>query len=119
MMKPEIEHYTFGRMTVNGKVYTSDLIIHPDGTIQDQWWRQRGHDLVSADIDALLAAPPRRLIIGTGADGRMSVDNRVLEQCRAQGVDVEALPTAEAARRFNAAVAHEGASVAGCFHLTC
>lgn len=117
-MMPKIDHYAFGRMTVNGRDHQSDLVIYPDGRVQDNWRRQRGHDLVPADIAPVLDAAPGRLIVGTGAYGRMSVDGRVLAQCRAQGIAIEALPTAEAVKRFNAA-AETDASVAGCFHLTC
>lgn len=45
-----IESYTFGRMTVNGKHYSADLIIYPNGRLQDSWWRKEGHRLQLADI---------------------------------------------------------------------
>jgi hypothetical protein len=117
-MKPVIDHYSFGRMTVNGRNYHSDLIIHADGRIQDKWRRRRGHDLIPEDIGPLLDAAPRRLIIGTGHDGRMSVAARVVNLCKERGITIEALLTADAVRQFNEAVENE-MSVAACFHLTC
>jgi hypothetical protein len=117
-MNPKIKHYSFGHMTVNGKDYRSDLIIHADGRIQDNWWRRRGHELIPEDLDPLLQNQPRRLIVGTGHDGRMAVDARVVNLCKERGIALEAIPTAAAARHFNEAAAKEK-SVAACFHLTC
>jgi len=36
-----IDGYSFGRIVVEGKEYTSDLIIYPDH-IQGDWWREEG-----------------------------------------------------------------------------
>jgi len=113
-----IDHYSFGRMTVGGKEFTSDLIIHPDGRIENNWWRKEGHNLVPEDITGLLEALPDRVIIGTGNSGVMAVSPRVLELCRKRGIEVETLPTKEAVKSFNEAV-KENVSLAACFHLTC
>ncbi|MBW2367582.1 MAG: hypothetical protein JRH15_06835 [Deltaproteobacteria bacterium] len=117
-MKLGIDQYSFGRMIVSGRAFTSDLILYPDGRIQDNWWREQGHRLVPADIAAVLDAAPRRLVIGTGASGLMTVSERVMALCRERGVEVDVSPTATAATQFNKATA-AGISVAACFHLTC
>lgn len=118
MIKLRIDHYTFGRITVNGRKFTSDIIIHANGRVQDNWWRKKGHELVPEDIGTLLDNPPRRLIIGTGSSGLMLVSERVMELCRERGIEVESFSTPEAVQRFNE-FAEKGASVAACFHLTC
>ena len=41
MNGPRIESYEFGRMAIDGKAYTKDLILLPD-RILDGWWRQEG-----------------------------------------------------------------------------
>ncbi len=33
-----IDHYVFGKMVVDGKTYTSDLIVYPD-RVDPSWWR--------------------------------------------------------------------------------
>jgi hypothetical protein len=114
----KIDRYSFGRMSIEGREYTSDLIIHADGRIQDSWWRAEGHRLVPDDIGAVLDSAPAQLVVGTGADGLMRVSSSVLESCQERGIEVEACPTAEAVRRYNRA-AEQGAAVAACFHLTC
>jgi hypothetical protein len=105
-------------MTVGGKEFFSDLIIHPDGRVQEDWWRAQGHRLLPEDIAAVLEAAPEKLVIGTGAGGLMAVSEEVLALCEERGIAVEARPTAEAVTRFNEA-AHAGETVAACFHLTC
>jgi len=41
---PRIEAYRFGRISIDGRAYTGDLIICPDG-IRTDWWRPEGHSL--------------------------------------------------------------------------
>lgn len=114
----QIDHYEFGRLHVGGNAFVSDLIIYPDGRIQDNWRRQTGHDLVPDDIAEVLAAGPGQLIVGTGANGRMRVAESVTEQCRQLCIILEILPTARAVDRYNLAK-ESGIAVAACFHLTC
>ena len=99
--KPKIDGYSFGKMTVGGKQFTSDLILHPDGHIQANWWRAQGHRLLPDDIPSVLDAGPDKVVIGTGASGMMSVSESVLELCEKRGIEVEACRTAEAVRRYN------------------
>jgi hypothetical protein len=65
-------------------------------------WRQDGHRLVLDDLEAVLDELPERLVFGTGAYGRMTPDLEALEQLRGRGIEVEALPTGEAVRRYDA-----------------
>lgn len=117
-MKLRIDEYSFGRMTIGGKEFTSDLLVHQDGRIQDRWWRAQGHRLLPGDIAMVLDAGTEKLVIGTGASGMMSVSESVLELCEKRGIEVEACRTAAAVTRFNEAVEADKAVVA-CFHLTC
>ena len=117
-MKLRIDGYSFGRMTVGGRDFTSDLILHPDGRIQDNWWRQQGHNLLPDDITTVLDAAPKKLIIGTGASGMMRVSESVVELCKNRGIEVEVCRTAVAVTKFNEAT-EASIVVAACFHLTC
>jgi hypothetical protein len=40
-----IDHYEFGRIIIDGREETKDLIILPDRVVRN-WWRQEGHALV-------------------------------------------------------------------------
>ena len=117
-MKLRINSYSFGRMMVGNREFTSDLIIHQDGRIQDNWWRAQGHNLLPGDITALIDDAPEILVIGTGANGLMRISNDVSELCERHGIKIEACYTPEAVTRFNKA-ADVGKVVAACFHLTC
>ncbi|MFO7715989.1 hypothetical protein [Desulfosarcina sp.] len=53
-----IDSSAFGVMTIDGRTYTSDLFIFPDGRVRDGWWRQRGHVLCVDDLLALVDTAP-------------------------------------------------------------
>ena len=116
MRKPRIEAYHFGSMTIDGRQYKTDLIIYPDGRIRENWWRGNGHRLVPDDIESVLAAGTKTLVIGTGASGMMRVTRSVTEECKRRGIEVAAGRTGEAVEQYNATA---GEAVAACFHLTC
>ena len=46
-----IESYSFGKISINGKIYHSDVIIFPD-RVYDSWWRKEGHILHLEDLKA-------------------------------------------------------------------
>ncbi len=81
-MKLRIDGYSFGWIAVGGREFTSDLILHPDGRIQDNWRRAQGHTLLPDDITTLLDAAPDKLVIGTGTSGMMRVSESVVELCK-------------------------------------
>jgi hypothetical protein len=110
-----LERYDFGHVTVDGQEETKDVIVLP-GRVVRNWWRKEGHELVLEDLLEVLEELPERLIVGTGAYGRMKPDPRTLEQLAARGVDVEAMPTAEAVERYNQL---DSARAAAALHLTC
>jgi hypothetical protein len=110
-----IDHYEFGRIVVDGGEETKDLIILPDRVVRN-WWRQDGHALVLDDLNDVLDDLPSHLVVGTGADGRMRPDPDAVRQLQQRGVAVEALPTAQAVRRFGEL---DPANTAAALHLTC
>ncbi|HDL64334.1 MAG TPA: hypothetical protein ENH12_02985 [Proteobacteria bacterium] len=67
-----IENYHFGRIVIDGKTYTSDVIIFPD-RIREEWWREDGHSLSLKDIEEVLTLRPDILIVGTGNASLMRV----------------------------------------------
>jgi hypothetical protein len=110
-----IDHYEFGRIVVDGREETRDLIILPDRVVRD-WWRQDGHALVVDDLGEVLDELPSHLVVGTGANGRMRPDPDTVRQLQERGMTVEVLPTGQAVRRFREL---DPASTAAAFHLTC
>lgn len=110
-----IEGYSFGRVVVDGREETADLIALPDRIIRN-WRRRDGHSLVLEDLEDVLDELPGRLVIGTGANGRLRPDPMALELLRQRGFDVEALPTEDAVRRY---CQLDPAAAAAALHLTC
>lgn len=72
-----IESYDFGRIAINGIVYTKDAIITGEKTI-DSWIRKEGHLLQVADISkAIEESAPEIAIVGTGYNEMMSVPEEI------------------------------------------
>ena len=112
---PRIEDYSFGRVTVDGEEETRDVIVLPDRIVRG-WWRREGHALVLEDLGEVIGELPERLVVGTGAYGQMRPDPGTMSELRERGVEVEALPTAEAVRRYNEL---DPRRTAAALHLTC
>jgi len=114
---PRVEAYSFGEIVIDGRRYTSDVIIRPDGVLAD-WWRKEGHKLHMEDLDKALEVEPEVLVVGTGYMGLMKVPDDLLAELRARGIEVVVETTREAWRTYNK-LAGEGRRVVGAFHLTC
>ena len=65
-----IDSYRFGLIVVNGKNYTSDVIILLD-KVKDNWYRKTGHQLHLDDLSEVIAENPEVLIVGTGASSSL------------------------------------------------
>ena len=116
MPRPRIESYEFGRIVIDGQAYDADLILLPD-RILEGWWRKRGHVLQSADLEAVFDVGPDLLIVGQGAYGRMRVADEARQAVKEAGIEMIALPTDEAVKRYNSLAVDR--SVAAALHLTC
>jgi hypothetical protein len=110
-----IDHYEFGRIVVDGREETRDLIILPHRLVRN-WWRQGGHALVLQDLAEVLDELPSHLVVGTGASGRMQPDPDAVQQLQQRGVTVEPMPTSQAVHRF---AELDPARTAAALHLTC
>ena len=113
----KIDSYSFGRITVHGQRYTSDVIISPE-RVKDAWWRKQGHSLHVDDLEELLTTKPEVLIVGTGYYGRMQIPpatRRLLEQ---HGIELRDRRTSDAVEEFNR-LQQEFARVIAALHLTC
>ena len=113
----QIDSYSFGNMVIDGRAYSSDLIIYPDNRIQDSWWRETGHSLCVSDIPDLVASKPEIIIAGTGANGLLTPEYELEDQLRQKGIEFRALPTDQAVMLYNHICGTRNA--AACFHLTC
>ena len=111
-----VEDYGFGRIVIDGRTYTSDVIVYPD-KVDPTWWRKEGHLLQKADLSDVLAASPAVVVIGTGNWGVMKVPEDTIRFLQSKGIRVVAEKTAQAVKRFNEESEKE--KTVGAFHLTC
>ena len=112
----KIEHYSFGSITINGRTYTSDVIIYPD-RVNASWWRKEGHNLNIVDLTDVLNAKPDVLLVGTGSSGLMKVPKETLSYLESKGIKVHVSLTAQSVDLFNKLQSEK--KVIAAFHLTC
>jgi hypothetical protein len=111
-----ISHYSFGSITVDGKSYTSDVIVYP-GRVDGSWWRREGHYLRPEDLGDVAAAKPGVVVIGTGANGVMRVPEKTVRWLEEKGIEVKVARTAEAVKLYNGL--YPDTHVVAALHLTC
>lgn len=113
----KITHYEFGRISVDGKDYRSDVIISKNG-VRDQWWRKEGHKLAIDDLENVLQTKPEIVVIGCGYYARMQVPDATKEYLTNKGIRVVIANTSEAVARFND-LQQDCARIVAALHLTC
>jgi len=113
-----IDSYRFGRISINRKPYTKDVIIFPD-RVQANWWRKEGHLLQLDDIvSAIEEANPADVVVGRGKFGMMAISSEVKEYLQSKDIVLHAEKSDKAIGIFNQFVS-SGKCVLGAFHLTC
>jgi hypothetical protein len=112
-----INAFAFGSMVIDGRSYHSDLIVFPDGRVQDSWRRLQGHVLSQQDISALIASGSEIIIAGTGVNGRMRPEDALERYLSKKNIRFMAGPNAQAVDWFNDS--YQERKVGACFHLTC
>lgn len=112
-----IERYSFGSIVINGREYSSDIIIFPDGRVKDSWWRETGHRLSIGDISGLVDSGPEIIIAGTGASGLMEPNAGLEKVLSGKGIGFKAAPSRKAVELYNELCGRK--KVGACFHLTC
>ena len=113
---PLIESYAFGRISIDGHKYSSDVLIYPE-RVEAGWWRQEGHNLQLADLQSILECSPDVLVIGTGTFGRMAVSPKLRDQLEGRGIELVIARTPKAVKEYNQIRAK--GTVAAALHLTC
>ncbi|MEW6002497.1 MAG: MTH938/NDUFAF3 family protein [Nitrospirota bacterium] len=112
----KIEHYSFGKITIDGKTYTSDVIIYP-GRVDSSWWRKEGHSLQIVDLSEVIKAKPQVLVVGTGYSGLMAVPEKTQTYLESKGIEVQVARTEKAVELFNEL--QKDRIVIAALHLTC
>lgn len=115
MSIPHIESYHFGRIEIDGRSHSRDLIILPSWVLCG-WRRKEGHLVQPEDLEAVFTAMPELLIIGQGAHSQMQVTPESKRALQSAGIELLLLPTKEACQRYNRL--RKKRAVAAALHLT-
>ncbi len=112
-----IDSYQFGKIVIDGTAYNGDCLIS-GGSVQADWWRKQGHLLTLEDLEPVIAARPKFLVVGCGASGLMKVSEDIGRLLREHSIELFKAKTDKAVEKFNE-LAEKGENVAAALHLTC
>ncbi len=114
-----IQDFTFGQISIDGSTYEHDVIIEggeirkrkkkPSKKFRDDY----GHTPLS--IEEKIPWKCKRLVIGTGAYGRLPVMKEVTEEAKHRKVNLQILPTEEALKLLN----QDSKNTNAILHVTC
>jgi len=110
-----IESYDFGKIRINGREYTNDVIISANQV--SSWWRGESHWVDIEDIKEIVEKKPKTIIFGTGDSGLMKVSEETKEHLKKLGAEVIVEPTKKAFDIYNKL--SEKSEVVAALHLTC
>ncbi len=111
-----VNAYSFGRITIEGQTYSSDIILFPD-RVDSSWWRKEGHTLSLDDLKKISFDETDAFIVGTGFFGLMKVTEEVRKFMHEKGIQLFVDKTKEAGRKYNELAPHT--KIIAVFHLTC
>jgi hypothetical protein len=116
----DVDYPGFGAIRVDGIRYEHDVVVEGDRVRRRKKGPSRahrrgyGHTPLSNDEQIPWSAP--RLIIGTGASGRLPIMPELRTEAEARNVELVALPTAEACELLSSV---EAGVVNAILHVTC
>lgn len=120
-MKNTIESTTFGSITINGETFDHDVLIRLSGKIKKRKKKLSkqvygtSHTLSLAEAEHVYEKGCKKLIIGTGQYGALTLSDEAAAFFEKQGCEVILKPTPDAIKRFNKTTGQK----IGLFHVTC
>ncbi|HTK07552.1 MAG TPA: MTH938/NDUFAF3 family protein [Ktedonobacteraceae bacterium] len=120
-MKPAIDQTTFGSITIEGKLFAHDVIIQLNGQVKKRKKKLSkaiygtSHIISLAEAKYIYEQDARRLLIGTGQYGNVTLSAEAADYFMQKHCQVQLLPTPQAIVAWNEA---EDAPI-GLFHVTC
>jgi hypothetical protein len=117
----DVEYPGFGSIVVDGERFDHDVVVEHGSVRARKKGPSKehrggyGHTPLSADEAIPWSA--NKLVVGTGASGRLPIMAQVRETAEAKGIELVALPTAEACELLRTMGDDE--SVNAVLHVTC
>ena len=113
------EKFSFGSIQIDGRTYEHDIIVDRglirkrDKKPSKKFREQFGHTPLS--VEEKIPWKCRRLVVGTGAYGRLPVMEELKEEAQRRKIELLLLPTEEAIRGLRKGLKDANAVL----HLTC
>jgi hypothetical protein len=110
----------FGEIEIAGQLFDYDVVVdrgqvrRRDKSASKPWRGVYGHTPLSTA--ELIPWGGGELIVGTGADGQLPIMSEVRDEARRRGIEVLALPTAEACAALGE---RKRSKVRAILHVTC
>lgn len=110
----KIDSMKFGEITIDGKVYYSDVAIWWDGKVA---MASKSHEFDIQRVSSLIGKKPEIIVVGTGMQGAVRILPEATQFCEDEKLKIYSDPTPKAIDVFNGLVL-QGKKVAGFFHVT-
>jgi len=120
-MRPRIDGTKFGSITINGSDIEHDILIRLSDEIKKRKKKLSkavfgtSHIISLGEAEYIFEKGAKRLIIGSGQNGMVTLSKEASEYFKKEGVLVNLFPTPEAIHHWNKA---KGPTI-GLFHVTC
>lgn len=117
----KVQETDFGSIKIDGKTYRKDIIITPDGEIKKRKKKLSkeiygtSHKFSGDEAQYVFSPDMRKLIIGTGQYGKLTLTPEAEEYFNDKNVEVLLKPTPEAIKIYNKTDGEKS----GLFHITC
>ncbi len=109
----------FGAIEIDGRRYERDVMV-ADGRVEKRKKKASRHLRDRYGHTPLSLAEPipwrRRLIVGTGVDGALPIEDAVRAEATRRGVELTAVPTRKACRLLSDADEKDTSAI---LHVTC
>jgi len=113
----KIDSTMFGLITINGVMYTHDVIVSSDGSVERTQTQTR-HLISQKEFTQLMQENPDVIVIGLGQNSQMQISPNVVSSADAAGIQLIAKSTSAAITQFNKFV-QQNKTVAAYMHVTC
>lgn len=116
-----IEETKFGSITINGKTYDHDVVIHLSGEVTKRHKKLSkekygtSHIISKAEAQDVFEKGCDQLIVGTGQEGNVRLSPEASDYFEKKGCRVLLEPTPEAIQSFNQSPEKK----IGLMHVTC
>lgn len=117
----KIETFDFGYIVIDGKKYSRDVYIFPDGSVKQRkggFLKFGSHVVKKAEVEELLKARPQVVVVGTGTNGKAKLASDADLILKEAKIELLVLPSREAVQKLNL-LAQEGKQVSALVHITC